>query len=630
MLHEHESNRQRLMKMGQLIFSPDIFTIRRGCVGLARLLLLAICLIVVTSISSTEAKADTLWNKLYSFSDTHILTSIVADRSGGCYIFVNAFAYLGQKTPLGYSASGNPILATRNNNYVLRLDHTGSILWRHKIEIGQGAMIRSTVLTSQGDVYCVGSENAPLSQDNPGGSNGFILKLSPAGKVNWRKQIGTHGFNEIEAVATDSRENIFVIGSTMSGNLFSPQGAVDTNKRLQAFAAKYDANGGFVWAEELGGKGAGSGGGTVGSAIALDSDSSIYIAGDTSDWFIPKKMGDRAGDGGFSYVARLSPNGSVLWLRRFHASGDDTKVSSLCVHNGSIYVAGTNQWADLNNTDDAFIASLDGQGQVRWTAYWSTPAAEGVTSLTTDTQGNLYAIGYTDGPLYGKGPRTRDGVIVKYNASGKPLWSRQTPISGYYDHEAIDDSRHLYLVGSVTDPKKPAAKSSPVMDKILIQKMSAKGQVELPLPYTGGRTVADALGGLPTASKHIRYPAVIKPLRFLWGDHEYSLHHPPLLIHGQPYFYAGYLLYGLARGSITANRKEMHISSSDQDLVIYPNNRKYLLNGQTRSMSRPPIEINSAWYVPLDVFKEVGMLPIHLNAAGSAVQADSAGIVFEN
>lgn len=616
--------------MGQLIFSPDIFTIRRGCVGLAPLLLLAICLIVVTSISSTEAKADTLWNKLYSFSDNDFPIQIVPEKSGGSYLIFSTTTYTNRSVPFAFTPTGEKMFPSKSKNYIAKLNAAGSVLWRREIEIGQGAMIRSIVLTSQGDVYCVISENAPLSQDNPGGSNGFILKLSPAGKVNWRKQIGTHGFNEIEAVATDSRENIFVIGSTMSGNLFSPQGAVDTNNRLQAFAAKYDANGGFVWAEELGGKGAGSGGGTVGSAIALDSDGSIYIAGDTSDWFIPKKIGDRAGDGGFSYVARLSPNGSVLWLRRFHASGDDTKVSSLCVHNGSIYVAGTNQWADLNNTDDAFIASLDGQGQVRWTAHWSTPAAEGVTSLTTDIQGNLYAIGYTDGPLYGKGPRTRDGVIVKYNASGKPLWSRQTPISGYYYHGAIDDSRHLYLVGSVTDPKQPAAKFSPVMDKILIQKMSTDGQITPPLPNVGGRTVADALGGLPAASKHIRYPAVIKPLRFLWGDHEYSLHHPPLLIHGQPYFYAGYLLYGLARGSITANLKEMHISSSDQDLVIYPNNRKYLLNGQTRSMSRPPIEINSAWYVPLDVFKEVGMLPIHLNAAGSAVQADSAGIVFEN
>lgn len=618
------------MKMGQLIFSLNIITTKRGGVGLAHLLLLAICLTAVTSMSSSGAKADTLWNKLYSLSDTHVLTSIVSDPSGRCYVFVNAFAYLGQKRPLGYSASGNPILATRNNNYVLRLDQTGSILWRHKIEIGQGAMIRSAVLTSQGDVCCVGSENAPLSQDNPGGSNGFILKLSSTGKVNWRKQIGKHGFNEIEAVATDGHENIYVIGSTMNGNICSPPGAVDTNKRSQVFVAKYDANGGFVWAEELGGKGTDSRGSTKGSTIALDSDGSIYVAGETSDWFIPKKMGDRAGDGSFSYVAKLSPNGSVIWLRRFHVSGYDTKVSSLCVHNGSIYVAGTNNWIELNNMDDAFIASLNGQGQVRWAAHWSTPAAEGVTSLTTDAQGNLYAVGYTDGPLYGKGPRTRDGVIVKYSASGKPLWSRQTPINGCYDQAALDGNGHVYLVGYVNNPKQPTAKSSPVMDKILIQKMNTNGQAAFPLPNIGGRTVADALGGLPAANKRILYPAFVKPLRFLWNNHEYSLHHPPLLIHCHPYFYAGYLLYGLPKGSLTENRKEISISSSDQYLVIYPNSRKYLLNGQFQSMTQPPVEINRNWYVPLDVFKEVGMLPIHLNAAGSAVQADSAGIVFEN
>jgi len=221
-------------------------------------------------------------------------------------------------------------------------------------------------------------------------------------------------------------------------------------------------------------------------------------------------------------------------------------------------------------------------------------------------------------------------VIVKYSASGTILWTKQTPISGYYDQTVLDENGHVYFVGSVTDPKQPTAKTSPVMAKILIQKMSINGQVALPIPYIGGRTVADALGGLPTASKPIRYLASIKPLRFLWNNHEYSLHHPPLLIHRQPYFYAGYLLYGLSRGSITENRKEISISSSDQDLVIYPNSRKYLLNGQSQSMTQPPVEINSNWYVPFDVFKEVGMLPIHLNAAGSAVQADSAGIVFEN
>ena len=228
MLHEHESNRQRLMKMGQLIFSPDIFTIRRGCVGLARLLLLAICLIVVTSISSTEAKADTLWNKLYSFSDNDFPIQIVPEKSGGSYLVFSTTTYTNRTVPFAFTPTGERIFPSKSKNYIAKLNAAGSVLWHREIDAEQNCIIKCAVSTRQGDLYIAGSRPLSPAMNNQPGATALLVKLSSDGKVKWQKVLGRAGSSEIESMVADDLGNLYVVGDTTSNTIFSPVGTVDT------------------------------------------------------------------------------------------------------------------------------------------------------------------------------------------------------------------------------------------------------------------------------------------------------------------------------------------------------------------------------------------------------------------
>lgn len=280
-----------------------------------------------------------------------------------------------------------------------------------------------------------GSENG----NGPGASNmheGFLSVFNAAGSGLVYSTLLSHtvpdgsGLNGA-AVALDPAGNIYIAGTTNSGNLSTTVGAfqttsgptVSTNNGAvtiyeRALVAKFSPVGGtspstLMYLTYLGGTT--TTGVNYPTAIAADASGSAYVFGpSSSESDLPTTAGayQTTCGGGSAYLAKLNPTGSALaWATCFGGASNGTVSNTSQVvldAKGNVYIAGSgaNNLPQVNpiqsnngGTTQAFIAELDPTGSK---LLFSTLVGDGgalggqyATGLAIDAGNNLYLAGQT-------------------------------------------------------------------------------------------------------------------------------------------------------------------------------------------------------------------------------------------
>jgi hypothetical protein len=91
--------------------------------------------------------------------------------------------------------------------------------------------------------------------NSAGIADGFVAKYDKDGNYVWAKSIGGNGFDQAYGVAVDNNDNVYVTGYFVNSADFNSGAspAILTSAGLNdAFLAKYDANGNYVWANHIG------------------------------------------------------------------------------------------------------------------------------------------------------------------------------------------------------------------------------------------------------------------------------------------------------------------------------------------------------------------------------------------
>ena len=86
---------------------------------------------------------------------------------------------------------------------------------------------------SSGNVYISGSTRGALAGTNKGEYDAFVAKYNSSGKLLWKKQLGTSGYDSSSGVATDSNGNVYISGDTYGALAGTNKGSYD------AWVAKY-------------------------------------------------------------------------------------------------------------------------------------------------------------------------------------------------------------------------------------------------------------------------------------------------------------------------------------------------------------------------------------------------------
>jgi len=232
------------------------------------------------------------------------------------------------------------------------------------------------------------------------------LPEKAGGKV-WSYNYSTGGADLAFAVATDSKDNIVVVGEHGSG------AASDWN------VTKLDSDGNQIWSYNYSGVGD-----STARGVAIDSKDNIIVVGDVktaNDW----------------NVTKLNSDGDQLWSYTYNGGGGDFPNAVVVDSKDNIIVVGQHgSGTDWNVTK---LDSSNSAPNQLWSYNYSSGGFDAARGVATDSQDNIIVVGQAAG----------DWNVTKLNSDGDQLWS-YTYDSGGSDKTrgvAIDSKDNIIVVG---------------------------------------------------------------------------------------------------------------------------------------------------------------------------------------
>jgi hypothetical protein len=304
----------------------------------------------------------------------------------------------------------------------------------------EGFDISATTATDAfGNVYVAGGTTGSLGADNVGDSrDAFVSKYDSQGNLLFTQQFGTSSFETISGIATDPEGNFYVAGIT-AGDLAGPKQATDSD----AFVAKFDSEGNQQWIQQFGQN-------SIFQSYSIDVDAAgnAYVTG------IDVKPSETEIATDDFWAAKFDTNGNQEWFTEVSSPDDafDESYDVTVSNDGSVYTTG---WTlgDLAEPNagvyDANITKFDNNGEVEWIQQLGTSDYEWGWGVDTDSQGNVYAAGWTLGDLGGENAGSYDIWLTKYDSQGNQQWLKQ--FGSAEDDQGfdlfIDSNDNIFLTG---------------------------------------------------------------------------------------------------------------------------------------------------------------------------------------
>lgn len=299
----------------------------------------------------------------------------------------------------------------------------------------------SSVVDSENNVYLVGQTSGDLGGTNAGSSDAWIAKYNSRGDRLWIEQFGTSSSELATRVVTDNDGNFYLTGYT-GGDL----GATKQGNSTDVWVAKYDSNGNRLWIQQFGTDLI-----NTSFGIDVDEDGNVYLSGLTVK---------ESEEGEFpfqddSWVTKYDSDGNRQWFREFGTTTTFDEAYDVAVdEEGNVYATG---WTlgDLGGPNagfyDVWLAKYDNDGNQEWLEQFGSSEDEFPWGTETDSQGNIYATGWTKGDLGGTSAGSYDAWLAKYNSQGDRLWLEQFGTGGddglFIGGMEVDSNDNIFAIG---------------------------------------------------------------------------------------------------------------------------------------------------------------------------------------
>ncbi len=255
--------------------------------------------------------------------------------------------------------------------------------------------------------------------NNAGGSDAFVAKYDKDGNYQWAKSMGGSDNDYSYSVAADDNNNVYVTGAmystTANFNSGNTGGILNNIGGSDVFLAKYDKDGNYQWAKNMGGND-----NEVGYSVAVDAANKVYITGTvgsaTAD-FNPGGIGGTLTVSGMTFIAKYDNEGNYLWAKSMGNKSSSPMGIALDGAN-NVYITGNfRDTADFNpggsggklttvGTQDIFSAKYSVDGNFFWVKGMGGRNSDMGYSVAVDINGNVLVGGSYS--MYDKANNTAD------------------------------------------------------------------------------------------------------------------------------------------------------------------------------------------------------------------------------
>ena len=365
--------------------------------------------------------------------------AICIDTSGNSYI---TGGFGAQQSTVNFGSCGSFTAAGMSDIFIAKYDNNGNCVWVKQAggpAFPAGDVGHDITIDKTGNLFVTGlyTNSATFDTINlPGvtGSNLFIAKYNNNGGIVWAKGCGGDG----GGVSTDAFGNIYLTG-TGSGSL---DGHLLTGGMV---VAKFKTDGNCVWAKSIANAG--------GAKIKTDLIGNSYIIGGflgTANFEIDTLVSKGYGD---IFVAKFNSSGNCLWAKSFGGNGSDVGIAIGFDAFGNIYFTGScsdTMYLSCDTIKGPFIAKLDAAGNCIWVKQNNTGGGSGIY---VDAQGNSYSTGpLVSSTNVGTCTLTGKGVyVVKYDAEGNCVNATQGTSVNFGRSNGIvrDGKGNCYTIGGI-------------------------------------------------------------------------------------------------------------------------------------------------------------------------------------
>jgi hypothetical protein len=332
--------------------------------------------------------------------------------------------------------------AGNNTNYDLQVA-TSTAYW--PVQFGTFGQEQNSGVSndSVGSVFAAGfTTGAFAGNTNAGNYDGYITKYNTDGSPAWIKQFGTSGTDYAMGTGNDNAGNVYAAGYT--NGAFTGATNLGSN---DGFITKYTAAGTLAWVKQFG-----TAADDTSVGISVDSNGNSYIIGKTYGAF----AGNVTQGAYDAYIAKYDTNGTQTWIKQFGTNQDDEAIGVSLDSNDNIYVLGATAGAFAGNTNasglDVFVSKYNSSGTQAWVKQLGSSGNNyaNINGISTDSTGNVFITGYTDGTFSGNTSLgSYDGFVAKYSSTGTLAWVKQfgTTSDDYSIASKTDSAGNTYVTG---------------------------------------------------------------------------------------------------------------------------------------------------------------------------------------
>ncbi len=402
-------------------------------------------------------------------------------------------------------------------------------IWADGAGGNEFATANSLVTDANGYVYATGYyQSATIvfgtttltNMSTAGTRDLYLVKYDSIGNVVWAKSAGGANDEYANSVAVDTSGNIYVIGSYSSSTMVIGGTTLTNAGGYDVFLLKYDPSGSVVWAKSFG-----SSGNDEGRGVAVDASGNLLVTGGylsaTLTWGATVLTNVSSGSADV-FLAKLTPDGSVVWAKSAGGSGYDDALSVAVDNQRNVFVTGyyyspTMTFSPIAVTnaghDDMYLVKYDSTGTIVWATSVGDTGYEYGTSVAIDPSGNVLVGGGFSSPSVHIGTTTltsmgnSDAFVAKYNNSGTAIWANSAGGTNL-EHTnciAVDNTGGVYLTGyfysgTLDAGSATVTNSASGTPDIFLVKYAATGVVQWGTGYGGSsddrcNSVATGLGG---------------------------------------------------------------------------------------------------------------------------------------